>query len=350
MELRAPRTSTLDAQFLGGQVLGGAVFSGFSDQERAIIWENIRVFKGIIPSLSKFFKDIHFLRACVDGLKWLVTVPCDKTVFSTFEHWYRGNGETQLIQTTETTVESIKTSPILCKRLGFLQLCAFFMRHHQNLPKAPVKKNLKTIPRAKADLEVLQRFAALAFQLGFKSPEIIALKGDLAPLPILDAQKPIPLLVTTGPGESIKQRCGFPHTNTFEEDKKYLFLQNLCEVRDETGEGITSFFVLKSWFTAFFNPPEWTRSVLSTERPNPPPPQTHHQHMDEEDANMGDWRPQIPGQREHEHERQQTIQVQDLKRRQQTLSWYAKEANRELEIEQETQPYLDKVFGNLSNL
>jgi hypothetical protein len=107
----------------------------------------------------------------------------------------------------------------------------------------------------KADQEVLQRFAALAKQEGFNSSQIKALKGDLDPLPILVTQESVPLLVTTSLGKSMKQRCGRLHTDTFEEDKKYLFLQNLCEERDKTGEGITSFFVLKSWFSAFFDLP-----------------------------------------------------------------------------------------------
>jgi hypothetical protein len=348
--------STLDAQFLHGQVLGGAIFSGFSALERAIIWENILAFKGIIPSLSKFFQDIHFLQACADGLKRLVTVPPEKTLFTALGQDYKSQGESQLIQTTETTFEIASSNDGM--RLGFLVLVAFVMRHHQSLPKAPVKKNLKTIPRVKADLEVLQRLAALAFQLGFRSPEIKALKGDLDPLPILVTQKPIPLLVTTGPGESIKQRRGLPHTDTFEEDRKYLFLHNLCEMRDETGEGITSFFVLKSWFTVFFNPPPWTRPVLSTESPNPPSPQAHHQHVDEEDVNMGDLGPQSPDQ--GEQEQQQIIQVQDLERIdideqtiesvQQRMSWIARKENRRLEIAQEIEPYLDELFGNLSHL
>jgi hypothetical protein len=349
----------LDAQFLRGQVLGGTIFSGFSTPERAIIWENILAFKGIIPSLSKFFQDIHFLEACVDGVKWLVTVPRDKTLFTALGQYYKSRGESQLIQTTETTLETASSTDGM--RLGFLVLFAFAMCHHQNLPKAPVKKNLKTIPRVKADQEVLKRFAALAEQLGFNSPEIKALKGDLDPLPILYTQKPVPLLVTTGPGVSIKQRCGLPHTDTFEEDRKYLFLHNLCEERGETGEGITSFFVLKSWFNAFFNPPPWTRPVSSIESPNPPPPQAHHQHVDEEDVNMGDLGPRSPDQREQEQ--QQIIQVQDLEMIdtneqiqetiesvQQRMSWIAREENRRLELAQETEPHLDEPFGNLSNL
>jgi hypothetical protein len=61
VELIAPGVLTLDAEFLRDPVLRGSIFSDFSKQERAIIWENILVFKGIIPSLYTFFQDIHFL-------------------------------------------------------------------------------------------------------------------------------------------------------------------------------------------------------------------------------------------------------------------------------------------------
>lgn len=358
VELRAPGISNSDAQILCGQVLGGAIFSSFSDQERVIIWENILTFKGIIPSLYKFFQDIHLLEACVGGLKWLFTVPPDQTVYTALGRCYKSQGETQLIQTTETTLETASSTDGM--RLAFLQLFAVAMREHQNLPRAPVKKNLKTLPRCKADLVVLQRVAAFAKQLGFNSPEIEMLKGDLGPLPILDTQKPIPLLVTTGPGEGIKQRCGLPHTNTFEEDRKYLFLHNLCEKRDEVGEGITSFFVLKSWFTVFFDPPEWTRSVLNVESLNPPPPQIHHQYVNEEDVDMTDLGLQGSDQLEPE---QQITQVQDLKRidigeqmqetiesAHQRMSWISKEANQRLERDQNIQPCLGELYGNLSNL
>jgi hypothetical protein len=362
VELRAPGVSTLDAQFLHGQVLGGAIFSGFSVQERAIIWENIIAFKGIIPSLSKFFQDIIFLEACVDSLKYLVTVEKDKTVFTALGDCYTRKVESQRIQTSETTFRSETASSTQCKMLGYLVLIAFAMRGHQNLPKAPIKKNLKTIPRVKADRKVLQRFAALAEQLGFNSPQIKELKGDLDPLSIPVTQESVPLLVTTGPGESMKQRCGRPHADTFEEDRKFLFLQNLCEERDETGEGITSFFVLKSWFSAFFDPPRCKRPVLSIENPNSTLPQAHHQHVDEDDVNMEDSRPRSPDQREQEQEQQQIIQVQDPQRIdkdeqiqetiefvQQIMSDYAKEANRRLD-ERETHPPSSELFGNLSHL
>jgi hypothetical protein len=307
LELRAPGVSALDAQFLRYRILGGAIFSGFSVEERAVICGNILAFKGIIPSLFKFFQDIHFLQACVDGVKWLVTVPPNRTVFTALGQWYTGERTSQRLQVTETTFKSEIGSPTHCMRLGYLQLFAFAMRHHQSLSKASVKKNLKTMPRVKADREVLQRFAALAEQLGFNTPEIEALKGDFDHLPITNTQESIPLLITTGPGESIKHRCGLPHIETFEKDRKYLFLHNLCHESDEVGEGITSFFVLKSWFTAFFDPPRWTRPILSVESSNPL--SATHGYVDKEDVNIGGEGRGIPNQRERREEQQQIREV-----------------------------------------
>jgi hypothetical protein len=92
------------------------------------------------------------------------------------------------------------------------------------------------------------------------------------------------------------------------------------------------------------------RPVSSIASPYALPPLAHHRHVDGEDVEIRDLQPRSPDQQEQGHEQQQIILIQDLQRIQQTMSWYAKEANRRLEIEQETQPYLDKLSGNLSNL
>lgn len=116
MQLRAPGVSTVDAQFLRGQILGGVIFSGFSAQERITIYRNVLAFKGIIPSLSTFFQDVYLLQACVNGVKWLITVPPKKTIFRTFAKCHKSQGDSQSIQETESTI-----------RLGFLMLIAFAM-------------------------------------------------------------------------------------------------------------------------------------------------------------------------------------------------------------------------------
>jgi hypothetical protein len=294
MQCRAPGASTLDAQFVRGEVLGGSAFGGFSDQERTVILENILAFRRTIPSLYTFFQDVHFLEACADSVKWLVTVPPGKTLFTTLGEFYTRTDETQYVQTTETIFRSRHGSRDYCKRLGYLGLIAFAMRHHSSLPKRLVKRNLTTLPRAHADREVLQRFASLAAKLGFDTPEIRRLMGSLDHLLVSDSPNPSPLLVTAGPGEAIKHRCGLPHTDTFETDRKSLFLHNLCDEGGETGEGITSFFVLKSWFAAFFDSPRWKlASMLATT----PAPAVDLQHTPGEDIDMGDGAVEGPNHR-----------------------------------------------------
>jgi Protein of unknown function (DUF3723) len=311
VQLRAPGVSTSDAQSLQGEVLGGKrIFSGFSRQEREIIWENIVAFKGIIPSLSKFFQDVHLLQACVNSIRWLVTVPPDQTLFTALGEAYTQR-ETQIVLTSATTFRSETGSRSYCMRLAYLALFAIAMQVYRDLPKAPGEKILKEMPRAQADRDVLQRFASFAYLLGFNSPEIEMLKGDSAHLSPTDAPEFIPITVTTGPGEDIKLRSGLPRMNTFREDKNYLYLDNLCREQDETGEGITSFFVLKSWFMAFFG--SWPGRASSTESSNPPPP-AHHHHVDGEDVDMGEARPRTPNQQEVEREEEQFIQEPESER------------------------------------
>lgn len=258
IELMSPGSSTMDAQIIHGQILGGIIFSSFSHEERSTIWNNILAFKGIIPTLRKFFQDVILLRACVNAMSWLVSVPSDKTLFATFERCHSTRADGRGLQHTGRTA-----SPLI----GYLELFVFALSYHQELPKPPVKKNPKTVLRVKADPKILQRFAIFAFQLGFESDEIKRLKGDEDPPLSDDTQEHTPLLVTTGLGESLNKRCGLPHTSSFEEDKKQLSLRSLCEDRHETGESITSFSVLRSWFAAFFDTPRWTRGIDSSRPP-----------------------------------------------------------------------------------
>ncbi|KAH7364008.1 hypothetical protein BKA65DRAFT_532668 [Rhexocercosporidium sp. MPI-PUGE-AT-0058] len=287
VEKRAPGVSTSDARFLQGRVLGGAIFGDFTRQEREAIWQNILEFRGIIPSLSTFFKDVHLLQACVNSISWLVTVARDQTVFSALAEAYTQR-DTQLVQTSATTVRFETGSRSYCLRLAYLGLFAIAMRDNKDLPKAPTENDLKEMPRAKADHEVLRRFATDAYMLGFESDKIKTLKGDSGHHSLEDAPGTIPITVTTGPGEDIKQRCGLPSAKTFREDKNYLYLDNLYREQDETGEGITSFFVLRSWFVAFFGP--WPRPSSSTE--------SRHRRRFVEDVSMGEELPDLPDQRE----------------------------------------------------
>ncbi|KAF8852804.1 hypothetical protein BDZ45DRAFT_763049 [Acephala macrosclerotiorum] len=283
VELRAPGISALDAQFLKGIIVSGAVFADFDTQERGIIWENSLRFKGIIPSLYTFFQDIHLLQACVDGIRWLVTIPEDETLFTALQATYCQR-ETQLVQESETTVHPEAGTSRYCMRLGYLNLIAAAMRRYKDLPRKPVKTDSKEMPRAKADRAVLEQLAFQAKQSGFRSPEIDELEGNLEPPSISDIRESVPIAVTTGPDVDVKRRCGLPHVNSFKVDKNYLFLNHLCRgAEHETREGITSFFVLKSWFFAFFGTWPEGSSTASASRTS----LAYDQSMDEVAVDMG---------------------------------------------------------------
>jgi hypothetical protein len=107
-----------------------------------------------------------------------------------------------------------------------------------------------------ADRTVLREFADLAERLGFESPEITALKEYPR---ARDARNPLeiskPLLVTNGVGVKKKRRCELPSMEEYVEDSDSLFVNHLHDVDEEQGEGITSFFVRKSIYSAFFGKP-----------------------------------------------------------------------------------------------
>jgi hypothetical protein len=71
LELRAPRALTVDAEFLCGQVRREEVFSAFDDREQDDIWSRLEGFKGLIPSLVTFFKDILYLERLANCVKQL---------------------------------------------------------------------------------------------------------------------------------------------------------------------------------------------------------------------------------------------------------------------------------------
>ena len=257
-----------DFQELSIAITNGAIFSGFSSQERSVIWGNILKFKGIILSLSTFFEDILLLEACVNCIRWLVTVPKDQTVFTALKEAFQSQGGTQctqVVQTTETTFHLVKGDQAYCMKLGYLQIIAFAMKNYRDIPKQSVKKNLIEIARPKADSEVLQKGASFAKQLGFSTPEIERLKG-MEPLKFSEVKALFPVPKTAV--AEIKRRSGMPHTDTFEEDRRHIFLHNLFQ-SDEEDKDITSFFILKSWFNAFFG--TWAIPVPNTDSNMPPP-------------------------------------------------------------------------------
>jgi Protein of unknown function (DUF3723) len=59
-------------------------------------------------------------------------------------------------------------------------------------------------------------------------------------------------LFVDGPGEDISRRCGRLYDNAYEDNQDFLFFEHLNKIDEGSGKGITSFFVRKSVYIAFF--------------------------------------------------------------------------------------------------
>ena len=259
LELRAPGVSTLDANTLRSQILGGEIFSAFNEQDRRGIWTRLQAFDGLIPSLFSFFKDVNYLKALVNGITRLVRLSPRDTVSSALERAFSDAGhraDRAVIQISETDFASCPASLSDRVDLGRRQLYAYAMRHYLKMPREPKatkRKELLAKPRTHADEGALRGFADLADRLGFQSPEITALKQyPHSRVANAGSKKSKPLLVMDGAGVKNKQRCGLPSIEDHVEDQESLFIDHLHNTEEEQGEGVTSFFVRKSVYCAFF--------------------------------------------------------------------------------------------------
>lgn len=114
------------------------------------------------------------------------------------------------------------------------------MRYYREIPKKPSGRDLSAKPRALLDTTKLRE---LANHLGFELSEITALKRfpTSADPPIVRGNEK-PALVTDGPGETRKERCGMPYAQNYEEDRKFLLLLNymITDMNNPRGSRPTS--------------------------------------------------------------------------------------------------------------
>ncbi|KAL2044423.1 hypothetical protein N7G274_003128 [Stereocaulon virgatum] len=242
LQFTAPWASTLDAKILRK------------------IWIRLQSFKGLVPSLFEFFENAKCLEAWADCLKWLVCIGPRETLSTAMNKIYTGinqSVDSALIQENETTFKSVPAGSARRLDLGYRQLCAFAMRYHCEVPKKPSGKDLLAKPRAILDTTTSREMADLANCLGFESSEITALKQfPKSADPTMASGNERPALVTDGPEEPRKDRCGTPHVQNYEEDRRFLYLTHLHDDRDEQSEGITSYFRLRSTYLKFYGKPD----------------------------------------------------------------------------------------------
>ncbi|KAH6704325.1 hypothetical protein BKA61DRAFT_618366, partial [Leptodontidium sp. MPI-SDFR-AT-0119] len=130
------------------------------------------------------------------------------------------------------------------------------MRYYPAMPADRVKEDPVQTAATKPDPAVLRSLADLAYDLGFDTPQISALKQYPGLRTVrLDSSSSLPLHVTSGRGVATPARSGIPRTEAYKEDRDSLFVTHLHSEQQHRGEGITSFFVRKAVYLAFFGRP-----------------------------------------------------------------------------------------------
>ena len=82
------------------------IFSAFSDRERDKIWDRLQMVDGLVPSLFTFFRDIQYLKLCIDCLKRLVLVPKRASVCETLARSYSGKNQREGHVQSQATEDS----------------------------------------------------------------------------------------------------------------------------------------------------------------------------------------------------------------------------------------------------
>ncbi|KAJ5982692.1 hypothetical protein N7451_012792 [Penicillium sp. IBT 35674x] len=312
LQLLAPGKCYSDAKAACGLVLSGQAFAEFSDEERRIIWARMQSFDGLIPSLYSFFEDFKYLESCAHCIKRLFG-PSSSSVRETMSSMFIPCLEEGLlgsvaadciIQTSEVTVRRQPGTDMERLETAYLQVWLYTMRHYPLMPPDPKKDGelLAKAARAKPDERVIYEMAELARQLGFRSKEIDAIVNSspdyqIARSALLQARKPsryryddqqFDLLVSrivscfaeaipdqphvshdllADSAMTLQVRSGMPQIRTHEQDSSLLFFDRMY-ADIAAADTITSFYVRRCVYFAFFGKPAWYASTNQAREAN----------------------------------------------------------------------------------
>jgi hypothetical protein len=295
LQLRAPHVSEGDLTYLKELVHENILFPEITEVEtRESIWNNVSQTACLILSLYTLFEDLKLLNPCMKIIKALIDLPIKGSLYDMmFQHFSSTNQAPRevVIQYTELDFSTYPGSEDDQFRFGYRQLYLFALRHFpQMVRECPKKETDQPRPNLEEPDQVTwHRFAVLADQLGFSSKAIRELKDNdpytaearnyfLKRYPLesytLDQQLlencmqqiakagaaavkksreySRPPVVTQGPGEQVARRYGRFFQAAHEYKRNYLFMDVLYNTADKRGRGITSLFVRRSTFFAFF--------------------------------------------------------------------------------------------------
>ncbi|PYI07382.1 hypothetical protein BO78DRAFT_313232 [Aspergillus sclerotiicarbonarius CBS 121057] len=312
LQLKAPGVSIEDRLEVQGLISSGRIFSQFSATERDSIWTKLASFGRIVPSLYTFFEDLKYLTACSQCVQWLlVTKKNHQTFRTTMQHMFRNpdeeapshgtgeNGNTTdcMIQISDTTFRRTRCDYRQRLDLSYRQVWLYAMRHYPQMPKRSQNSDiLAKAASEKADEAVVHELAALARKFGFESPQIAELTNlspdrQIAQAALVKARKKdryhydpmefetlidritscfasaVPCTeevvdeLIADASVTSNARCGLPRTRVHCQDRRYLFVDHLHADTGWSGDQISTLFVRRCVYFAFFGPCSTTSSA-----------------------------------------------------------------------------------------
>ncbi|KID60053.1 hypothetical protein MBR_10470, partial [Metarhizium brunneum ARSEF 3297] len=296
LEGKAPGACSADHRILSPQVRSGEIFENFSPPQREAIWSRVcsSSRQCLIPSLFTFFEDRKLLNDAAGCIKKILHVGPDDTVTGVLNQRFTNANQREdqcIIQLSETTFTSVAGDINTRLDLGIRQLWLAAFRNYKELPADTQKKDLLAVSRTKANETVLHELASLAARLGFVSDqleEILETSSDrkVAEQALFAARQPgrymfrdpeaciqqiVDAFAAAVPASESKalletedevreherppQRCGRPNDTDYRYDKTRLFLPQMhADVYSEMRE-MTSTFVRRSVYCAYFGAP-----------------------------------------------------------------------------------------------
>ncbi|KZZ91208.1 hypothetical protein BBO_09563 [Beauveria brongniartii RCEF 3172] len=240
----------------------------------------------LVPSLLAFFENLKYLKPAADCMRRLVHLERKQSIRCAFENAFSpGDGDACFMQTSSASFTTIPVIAADSFDIAYRQLWLYALREQREMP-IKRKEKLATAKAQQADEVVVSRFARLAQRLGFKSDEIKALvemdpDREIARRLLTTARKPeefefddinasidtiTDVLATAQPisrqswtdedGIDCAERppalCGKPHAADHAHDKKQMFLHRLHGPMPRPRLRLTSIFIQRSTFFAFF--------------------------------------------------------------------------------------------------
>ncbi|KAH7016538.1 uncharacterized protein B0I36DRAFT_254585 [Microdochium trichocladiopsis] len=287
----APGACQSDHSSLLDKLRSGHILGGFTEQARGEMWSQICTVSRhtLIPSLHTFFEDLKYLKCATDSLRRLLHLGPRDTIDGCLESMLTDGSANQhqcIIQFSDSEYKLLPGHAATRFALGCRQLWLAAFRIYQDLPAEPQKAHIRAKPRKKGDEVTLFRLADLASRLGFTSEPIrnilqhspsrqVARTALLAVIKpgrymyknlegvvdqitgVFESAELVPLSEASSSTQTSGQnegpiRWGLPHNIDHERDRESLFLPNLHAELMSPFPLMTSIFVRRSVYFAFF--------------------------------------------------------------------------------------------------